>query len=321
MNKHRRITPIAILLAYTLLFISVVGILAQEVKPEPEFEETVQECAECHIDVVQSWQTSPHSQSFLNDEFQSTWSETEGSNCLSCHTTGYTAFNGEFTHAAVTCEACHGQTPTNHPDESLIVDSSAEVCADCHTTTYHEWSVSNHAAEDLTCTACHNPHPQQVRFDNDSTALCTNCHENAISEGYAHITHVEQACTACHWHRSDFDPTQHFQSGLLLASGHEALVETQSCISCHDNEETSATITESVSGTIHGNTSDLRLQLSEAKAEAQNAIAIGENTSAVRLIQGLVVGIAIGGILVLVFLRLRPHQQIAYPDAKDGGEA
>jgi hypothetical protein len=54
-----------------------------------------------------------------------------------------------------------------------------------------------------------------------------------------------------------------------------------------------------------------RLRIQELEAEVANAIALGENTSAVRLMQGLVVGIALGGALTLILMRLRPGRNVA----------
>lgn len=275
--------------------------------PDPEATEEAetyeQGCAECHIDVVLDWEGGPHAMSFSSPEFQSVWGEGGDDSCLACHTTGFVARTGEYTHEAITCEACHGATPANHPDEPFVVSDNPEMCADCHTTTFNEWEVSPHGAADLgmPCSTCHNPHPQQIRFDSNN-ALCLNCHETDERTDYAHVTHVEQACTDCHWHRGEFDAETHYVTGELMPSGHEGNVETVACIDCHENQDEDFVVDAENQAT----TLTTLVELQELQAEVESIRAQGENTSAVRLIQGIVVGLAFGGVLMFGAVRLRP---------------
>lgn len=261
----------------------------------------VQGCAECHIDTVLDWQTGPHAMSFSSPAFQDAYAQNQDDSCLICHTTGFEAYSGEFTHAAITCEACHGETPVNHPDEPMLVINGLETCATCHTPTFREWENSPHGAADqnMPCTTCHNPHPQQIRFESNN-ALCLNCHETDTREDYAHITHVEQECTNCHWHRGEFDVETHSITGELTSTGHEGDVDTLACIDCHESEgDTILTSSPQADGLT------LRVRIEELEAEVQSVRAQGENTSAVRLIQGLVVGIAFGAVLLFGTIRLQ----------------
>lgn len=281
--------------------------LAQDNAPEAVAEDVeTQDCAECHIDVVTDWQDSAHAQAFHSEDFQAAWSEiNEDTSCLECHTTGYEAFSGEYTHEGVTCEACHGQTPADHPEQSVAIEPGLEVCATCHTTTYNEWEMSAHGEQQLACTSCHNPHPQQVRFGS-STDLCMNCHEEIATVGYAHATHVEQECTSCHWHNNMEGPGDHVLTGNLMPSGHEADVETAACVTCHEEQD------EEYLANSEGISAEAQLtalvQVEELEAEIETVLAQGQNASAVRLMQGLIVGIVAGGILGVVFTRLRPGQ-------------
>jgi predicted CXXCH cytochrome family protein len=335
-QKLKKLWIVAGMVVLVILPMATMNVFAQDdVESVQEDTETaVQDCAECHLDSVIDWQVSPHAQSFTSELFQTLW--TGDTTCLSCHTTGYQAYNGEYTHAAVSCEACHGQTPANHPDEPIATSPGVEVCADCHTTTFAEWETSGHGNAELECSSCHNPHEQTIRLG-DSTTLCLNCHEETMSEGYAHLTHQEQQCTDCHWHYGEFDVEAHAISGILSASGHDSNVETLACTNCHEGERTNianplssggddvsqaeATAEpgdeamdddHSEDGEHSGNAvTNNRLRIQELEAEVANAIALGENTSAVRLMQGLVVGIALGGALTLILMRLRPGRNVA----------
>lgn len=267
--------------------------------------EVVQGCAECHLDVVSQWEQGPHANAYHAEEIENAENPEE---CLSCHTTGFVPYTGEFSHAGVTCEACHGQTPEGHPDEAaVIIEPGLETCAGCHTTTFDEWQHSAHGEQDLACTSCHNPHPQQVRFG-DNNLLCTNCHEDSATEGYAHITHAEEECTSCHWHNTlDYDPEAHIATGVLVSSGHDAQVETRACVDCHESLEQNVSFVPDEDGE-HGEEMVLspRMELQDLQVQVENVRAQGENTAAVRLVQGVLVGIAFGGILTFIAVRLRP---------------
>lgn len=277
---------------------------AQDTEAEPVSTEEAepQQCAECHIDVVADWQDSAHANAYHSDGFQAALADGADDSCFACHTTGYQAFSGEFTHAGVTCEACHGVTPANHPDEAVAVPVGLEVCADCHTTTYQEWQVSAHGDASLECTSCHNPHPQQVRFG-ENNALCLNCHGDEELPGYAHVTHQEEECTSCHWHRGEFDSEQHILTGALMPTGHEGNVETLACIDCHEDIDEEY-VQDTVPIEQAGLTSLVTVQ--ELEAELESVRAQGQNTSAVRLMQGLVVGLAFGAVVTVGIVRLRP---------------
>jgi len=266
----------------------------------------VQGCAECHIDVVAQWQDSPHATTFAHETVQAAVNE-EGSTCLSCHSTGFQAFSGEFMHQSVTCEACHGVTPADHPDEAIAVNVDVGVCADCHTTTYTEWQSSAHGAAELECSSCHDPHRNSLRFET-SNALCINCHEQDGLDSYAHTTHIEQACTDCHWHHGEFDTDQHVLTGALMPSGHDSNVETVACTTCHENAELAEAGEEDAEPVEVERVS--LVELRELEAEIESVRALGTNIAAVRLIQGGVVGIALGGVLMFGFMRLRPGQGV-----------
>ncbi len=269
-------------------------------------------CATCHVDIVSAWQTGSHAQAYSDPVFQETW-QNDGSDpaCLACHTTGYEPRTGEYTHEGVTCESCHGETPADHPPAAMSAKPGVEVCADCHATTYAEWQQSKHGEQQLGCTTCHDPHPQQLRFD-DAKTLCLNCHNEDARDDYAHLVHADLQCTDCHWHHGTLeDQLAHYTSGALFPTGHTTKVETQACISCHETVSPSALMQEGTQAQEDlGLNSDhplleAQVQIEELQTEVDTVRAQGANTSVLRLVQGLVIGAAIGGIVSLAVVRVR----------------
>lgn len=271
-----------------------------------------QDCAECHIDVATNWQSSAHAQAFASNDFQSAWQNAnQDPNCLTCHTTGYSAASGEYQHEGVACEACHGNTPATHPDEPLMVEPGLAVCSTCHAETYQEWRRSGHGDQQLACTVCHNPHPQSLRFETAS-ALCLNCHVTDYNtESYAHASHAEESCTNCHWHHGVTDKSEHLMTGVLLPSGHDANVTTASCTDCHaelasaeSGAEAAGDTPESVS-LAAASLGEAKIEIEELEAEVSEVRAQGENSAAAHLMQGLIVGGVLGILATIVLARLQ----------------
>ncbi|NDJ87093.1 MAG: hypothetical protein GYB66_14540 [Chloroflexi bacterium] len=268
------------------------------------------DCGECHLDVVTAWQESAHAQAFVYSGFQQAWQiQDQDPECLPCHTTGFNPRTGDFQHPGVACEACHGQTPADHPPAPVMVDPGVETCSGCHTTTFTEWEMSEHAAEGIPCTTCHSPHPQQLKGNFEtSTELCLDCHQ-APPDDYAHTTHPEQACVDCHWYHSDEDVDGiHIASGNLLPTGHDNMVEPPACITCHeqysDLNVAEITTVDGAEGDEESRIDTLmeaRVRVSELEAELETVETQGDNTAALRLAQGLLIGLAIGAVVVIVF--------------------
>lgn len=294
---------------------------------EPTAEATPKpDCAECHVDIVAAWQTSAHALAYIDADFQAAWTEQGSrSECLACHTTGYVPRTGAYATQGVSCAACHGQTPANHPPEPVRVDPGVQVCADCHATTYTEWQHSAHGEQQLACTTCHTPHNQGLRFET-SDALCLNCHDEARTD-YAHISHTEQACVDCHWFKN-LDETLHVKTGNLLPTGHDSQVETKTCVTCHadlaaqavaqaegaDGAEGTegalapAATAEAVAAPAAGKASPLlsaQVRIAELETELQSARAETDNQAIVQLGQGVALGAVVVGALALGFLLLR----------------
>lgn len=257
-------------------------------------------CADCHIDVESHWQGSVHANAFADPVFQSAWaSQGQPVDCLACHTTGFNPRTGTYEQEGVACEACHGETPANHPEEPIPGNPGAEACAECHTTTFTEWERSGHASVDIACVVCHEPHPQQLAAADPNT-LCLDCHADDSYDdpeaAYIHASHAEeQQCVDCHWFHSEEDVDGvHIRSGNLLASGHDNAVTTASCIDCHAEGLENDLIAEP------DVTLAQQLHVEELEAEIESTRTQGENAASLRAAQGLLLGIIVGGALMLL---------------------
>ncbi|MBK8026709.1 MAG: hypothetical protein IPK19_36330 [Chloroflexi bacterium] len=260
--------------------------LAQEVTPEP----VPQDCAECHLDILATWDDSAHAQAFFSEAFQAAWSPAMiTGDCLTCHTTNYTPYNDQFTHSGVACAACHGETPVTHPPEPLAFTPDETICADCHITTFREWRASGHSANELACATCHDPHTQALTTG-DATALCVSCHdtdEKPLAQSYAHVTHAETPCADCHWHQADPAP-EHLRTGVLPATGHESQVTVRTCNDCHSLQERFILASTSETAPV-------------VEQEPQSA----ELASVSDRMMGVLLGLGIGAVMAVLFFSRR----------------
>lgn len=203
--------------------------------PQPEANAPdatpVKKCAECHPDIDASWMNSPHAQAFDDPVFVERWKSLgEPGECLVCHTTGYTATSAEYTSPGVTCEACHGAAVAGHPPAVVPVRADTEYCGTCHTTTLGEWRLTGHAAADVGCTDCHNPHSQAALFENPDE-MCINCHKEDIGEHQNDI-HIPKdiGCVECH---ALVLPPETPPADGLAPTGHTFTITPATCVSCH----------------------------------------------------------------------------------------
>jgi len=276
-------------------------------------QQSPDQCATCHVNVVGDWESGVHAQAYSDPIFQEAWeAQDQNPQCLACHTTGYEARTGEYKHEGVTCEACHGETPDDHPPAPMDLEPGVEVCASCHTTTFHEWEESRHGELQLACSTCHQPHPQTLRFE-DANTLCLNCHNEDARNDYAHLVHASQQCVDCHWFRPSLEDLQeHYVSGNLFPTGHTGAVETTACVTCHEDiSESGIMETQGEAQQELGLTEsqhpllEAQVRIRELEAEVDTVKAQGGNTSSLRLAQGLIIGLAVGGLVVFGVNRFR----------------
>jgi len=194
-----------------------------------------QHCRECHAEQFQAWSGTTHADASFDPIFQVYMERVgEPGECLSCHTTGYNSFTGQFVLAGVTCEACHGPYRPGHPEESMQVAASEDLCGTCHTRTHSEWASSNHSQVGVSCADCHEVHTQKTRSSEVANALCAGCHEGQTQDTTHRIhVHVETGihCTACHLARASDDSSDMVKG--QVATGHSFVVAVSTCDDCH----------------------------------------------------------------------------------------
>lgn len=141
--------------------------------------------------------------------------------CLECHdyadnfaasTHGRLA-DFELLGAAGGCEACHGNGSL-HAEEGdtdyilrfgeLLPEESAAVCAKCHSDgSLMDWTHSQHALSDLSCSDCHDIHGggKQALKQQDPD-LCYSCHQEQMAQAsfpsHHPIKEGRMSCGDCH---------------------------------------------------------------------------------------------------------------------------
>lgn len=302
---------------------SVAGVLAQdeEVVDEPTPEYSDQSCGECHLDYHAAWHTGVHAIAYDRESFQEAWiAEDKDPECLACHTTEYQPATQTYLAENIQCEACHGQTPANHPPAPFVVSTDAETCGDCHTNTFYEWERSLHAFTAdmgaIGCATCHNPHGQNIREPDDEAvltaatsvidAMCLNCHQDDTNT-YVHLTHneiafegVEVTCASCHMYQQEADE-------LHKLADHTMYVGTISCTDCH--QEISLTGASPILIDVDSALAEERNELLARVEELQNELSLteeedtGNGDDYIRLTQGLIVGLGLGVSVLWVLMR------------------
>jgi predicted CXXCH cytochrome family protein len=237
-NWYRRVTfglflaiPLALL---TYLAASADG-LTQDAAPPPEA------CGDCHEVTQEAWEASAHSKSLSDPIFQAWWFERgRPSECLACHTTGFNAAAETWAADGVTCEMCHQPVASNHPDQIMPTDVSSRLCGNCHLDTHTMWQDSGHAAEDLSCINCHNPHTTDIRKA-DAQTLCSTCHQQTANT-YHDTFHAEAGllCTDCHLqvYEAEVPGEGHARRSHTFTIGMET------CAACHETEMHAASSTQ-----------------------------------------------------------------------------
>ena len=273
-----------------------------------------QNCGECHLDFRAAWATGAHAIAFDRPSFQQYWAAARNDpNCLECHVTLFEPATGRFLRENVHCEACHGLNPDNHPPAPVQVRTEANMCGNCHESTFAEWRRSLHAFNDdlgaVGCAVCHNPHGQQIRFETTND-LCLNCHKNnpevthEYAYSYVHLTHnevnfegVEVTCASCHMHKSPSDESHNL-------SNHTMNVTTVPCTECHDAISVLGTspLIVPIDAALAQQRDALERQVRELEAELEAARAVQQppGTNFIQLTQGLIIGLGVGATLFLV---------------------
>lgn len=306
MDRRRTFNLLSALLLIVALLLPSLAALAQDETPaEPVAEPTPQpDCATCHLDVRADWIGTQHALAYENQLFQNTWLDARSDpNCLTCHTTNYVRRTSTFSHEAVACEACHGETPAEHPPAELAGAVTSAVCGDCHTTTYSEWTTSGHGVEAVECIDCHQPHKSALIAES-AQATCLTCHEE-VTVNYAHETHPETACVDCHWKGTD-DRTVHVTTGAMLPSGHSGIVEAVTCTDCHAKNDPDFTVAVVSAPDPHAGGTGVVLN---AERPGEGLLLGGLNPASIQLLQGLAVGVGAGVFAAAIFVTSRARRK------------
>jgi len=184
------------------------------------------------------------------------YSEHGADTCLMCHrgdarlmTIFRTAHarpgdpRGPFGPGGLQCEACHGPGGAHvksfgmKPAGIVIFGSHSptpvaqqnSMCLSCHRADVgHAWAASAHAANEVSCAACHQIHSvsDPVREQATQAAVCGKCHQAVAADFIKPFHHPvpegTMACASCH------DPHGSTARAMLVKS---TLNET--CTSCH----------------------------------------------------------------------------------------
>jgi DmsE family decaheme c-type cytochrome len=121
-----------------------------------------------------------------------------------------------------TCTNCHGESETHAnykgkdkppaPDRTFRKNTVTPVaerndaCLKCHDRDRNRthWSGSQHDANDIACTSCHNIHTKNDKVLNKLTQadVCYNCHRTERAQSHRISTHPldagKLACSSCH---------------------------------------------------------------------------------------------------------------------------
>lgn len=192
-----------------------------------------QRCRECHEAEFQAWSNTTHAKASFDPIFQVYLQQAEEpGECFACHTTGYNALTGQFVLAGVTCEACHGPYRPEHPQESMLVATSEDLCGSCHTSTVLEWNSSRHGKVNVTCVDCHEVHTQKTHATAATNALCASCHVDRTQD-FTHAIHSQADihCIDCHLDRPS-DSASDAVNGHAV-TGHSFAVFVSTCNDCH----------------------------------------------------------------------------------------
>ena len=205
--------------------------VTQEDDPSPHADNS-RDCSECHLDIAENWSHSPHAHAYDDPVFQDLWvGKGKPGECLSCHTTNYQASTGDYTAEGIACESCHGKTSENHPPEIIPVKANTEYCGSCHITTLSEWRTTGHAAANIGCMDCHDPHSQDALFE-DADKMCLNCHKEEDMGDYLNTLHGQNdiGCVDCH---ALVIPPDVVPDDGIVPTGHAFNITPATCVACH----------------------------------------------------------------------------------------
>jgi predicted CXXCH cytochrome family protein len=245
-----RIERLMIALMFALLAAGITLIIASAQGELPPAGQTSSDCVVCHTEFQMTWQNSAHGKAGDDPVFLDDWTKQgKPGACLVCHTTGYDPATATFKEAGVTCEACHGPAPADHPKTPMPVDRSTDLCGRCHSDTrfgWQDWKISTHYQRGMDCATCHDPHSAALKKvaapfgsgqADDVSQLCITCHKES-SMDFSYTAHAQKniSCVDCHVkHLENANRTAH------TVTDHSFNASLESCNTCHSQQMHSAT--------------------------------------------------------------------------------
>jgi predicted CXXCH cytochrome family protein len=240
---------IAIMFALLAAGVTLIVASAQESVPPAQSNGTA-DCTTCHTEFQMTWENGAHGKAGSDPIFLDEWTKQgKPGACLVCHTTGYDPATATYKADGVTCEACHGPAPADHPKTPMPIDRSPDLCGRCHSDTrfgWQDWKVSTHYQRGMNCATCHDPHsaslkkmtgPRGAATTDDISALCINCHqEHSMNFPYTIHNQKGVTCVDCHVnHLENTDRAAH------TVPDHSFNASLDSCNTCHAQEMHNAT--------------------------------------------------------------------------------
>jgi predicted CXXCH cytochrome family protein len=245
-----RIERLLIAMMFALLAAGITLVVASAQEGTVPPIQTSSDCVVCHTEYQMTWQSGAHGKAGSDPIFLADWTKQgKPGACLVCHTTGYDPATATFKENGVTCEACHGPAPADHPKTPMPVDRSTDLCGRCHSDTrfgWQDWKVSTHYQRGMDCATCHDPHsaslkkiagPRTGTQTDDVSQLCINCHKE-YSMDFSYTSHNKQglSCVDCHVnHVENADRTAH------TVPDHSFKASLASCNKCHAEQMHSPT--------------------------------------------------------------------------------
>lgn len=244
-----RIERLLIALMFALLAAGVTLIIASAQEgtgSEAAASQFTQDCAVCHTEFATTWQSGAHGQAASDPVFVEEWTnQGKPGACLVCHTTGYDPATATYKAEGVTCEACHGPAPADHPKSPMPVNRTTDLCGQCHSDTrfgWQDWKVSAHYQRGMDCATCHDPHSAALKKvtaplegstpTDEVSQLCINCHqENSMDFPYTEHHQQGVSCVDCHVNHLEND-----ERAAHTVPDHSFNANLQSCNTCHGEQ-------------------------------------------------------------------------------------
>ena len=236
---------IALIFSFLAAGLTLVIARAQEgARPVTRQAPDSSNCAACHTEFETKWHAGPHGQAGSDPVFLEDWTKQgKPGACLVCHTTGYDPAAGTWESDNVSCTACHGPAPADHPKSPMPVDRSPDLCGRCHSDTrfgWQDWQGSTHYQRGMSCTTCHDPHSAALKVTGprdgsgykDGSQLCINCHQEA-SMNFPYTAHHEKGVTCVDCHLNHLEQPERDAHAM---ADHSFQANLATCNKCHADQ-------------------------------------------------------------------------------------